>query len=577
MYSIGYTTGVITRRLIPNGDFSTSSIPSSMSTTLLQYYISLLRNLIEQDPYHILTETFLLATLIYIIIFKRQIDWKKDMRESLTDAEKQEIIQEWMNEKAPLGNELTAQEKRRISDDRKIVIHQVLGSKIVVTDFSQMQPKEKRPKNKDTAVSFDNIATSASSSFSTPSQLSSNVTSSLISTSKIPTRTMLNMASNDFLGMGSDEDVKRVSRETLKKYGCGACGPRGFYGTIDVHLDLEKEMARFCQTETAILYSDAASATTSIVTAFSKRGDDIVVDDGIYEALQSGVTLSRSNVHFFKHNDMDDLRRVLEKIKAHDIMIGRKHTDVRRFIVVEGLYRNYGHVAPIDKIVDLKTEFCYRLIVDESYSFGTLGKNGRGAIEYYGKKLMRDVEIAIISIENAVGSVGGMCVGSMDVVEHQRLSGAGYCFSAASPPFTASAAIQVLKTMESQPELMSKLEQNKNCLYEGLNKIPHLIVTSDSLSSIAILQLKETKSKNEVQFTRDQIVDILDEIVFICNKKGVLVVSTGGHVRKWIRTVPNPAIRMTVTAVHSQADIQLAVSVLKDAAESVCFNQIPYE
>ena len=287
MYSIGYTTGVWAQQFISNKNYSIpslSSISSVLHSIVLRY-----KNLFEQDPYHVqfIIETLLIAFVIYIIIFIRKKDWKKDMTEVLSEAEKKEMIQEWTANQVPLGSKVSDQELRRISDENRIVIHQVKGSKIVVTDFSKI--------DKTTSMN-NNTSASSSSSYST--------TPGLASSNKVPTRTMLNMASHDFLGMGSNENVKKVSSEALKKYGCGACGPRGFYGTIDVHLDLEAEVAHFCNTEAAILYSDGASCVTSTVAAFSKRGDLLVVDEGIYEALQTGVTLSRSNVHFFKHNDM---------------------------------------------------------------------------------------------------------------------------------------------------------------------------------------------------------------------------------------------------------------------------------
>jgi serine palmitoyltransferase len=117
------------------------------------------------------------------------------------------------------------------------------------------------------------------------------------------------MASYDFLGMGAaNQQMKEAAKAALTTYGCGSCGPRGFYGTVDVHLDLERQISKFCQTEDAIMYSDGASAATSAVAAFAKRGDLLVVDEGVYEALQTGVTLSRANVVYFKHNDMVSCR-----------------------------------------------------------------------------------------------------------------------------------------------------------------------------------------------------------------------------------------------------------------------------
>jgi serine palmitoyltransferase len=123
---------------------------------------------------------------------------------------------------------------------------------------------------------------------------------------------------------------------SLDKYGVGSCGPWGFYGTIDAHLQLESRMATFLQTNAAILYSDGASASTSTVAAFAKRGDLLIVDEGVHEALLTGVSLSRANVQYFRHNDVDDLRRVLEKASQQDAALKRRRTDRRRFLVVKG-------------------------------------------------------------------------------------------------------------------------------------------------------------------------------------------------------------------------------------------------
>ena len=122
----------------------------------------------------------------------------------------------------------------------------------------------------------------------------------------------------------------------------------------------------------------------------------------------------------------NDLRRVLQEVAMTDKKLGRKSNDQRRFIVVEGLYKNSGTVVPFDELASLKHEFKYRLIMDESFSFGTLGPTGKGVIELYNKKHMYDAEVIIISLENALGSVGGITVGNEEVVDHQRLSGAGY-------------------------------------------------------------------------------------------------------------------------------------------------------
>lgn len=344
---------------------------------------------------------------------------------------------------------------------------------------------------------------------------------------------------------------------------CGSCGPRGFYGTIDVHLELEDKIAKFCGTHDAIMYSDGASAVSSAVAAFAKRGDLLVVDEGVYESLQTGVTLSRSAVKYFKHNDLADLRRVLEQIDANDKRIGRNQGGQRRFIVVEGLYKNYGDLCPVDEIVKLKREFGYRLIVDESFSFGAIGPTGKGSTEEHKMAFMDDVEIVTISLENSFGSVGGVCIGDEEVIDHQRLSGAGYCFSASAPPFTASAAILSLEALqEKSAKLLEALAICRKALYSGLKTIPQIEITSDERSPIVFARLLSEYP------TRTQEEEAINKIVTKCLDNGVAVVSTS-HVKPLMHVKPPPSIRMTVTAAHSVSDVENAVKVLKKAVGSV--------
>ena len=331
-----------------------------------------------------------------------------------------------------------------------------------------------------------------------------------------------------------------------------------------MHLAMEHAIAKFCQTHDAIMYSDGASAVSSAVAAFAKRGDLLIVDEGVYESLQTGITLSRSSVKYFKHNDMADLRRVLERVANKDALMGRKSSDQRRFIVVEGLYKNYGDLAPIDEIVMLKLEYGYRLIVDESFGFGTVGETGKGVTELCGMKFMRDVEIVTISLENTLGSVGGVCVGDEEVIDHQRLSGAGYCFSASAPPFTASAVIESIAALQARPDLVNILANNRKILLEGLKSVPKFEVISDVRSSIIFLRFQDP-------FPRYSLIDeeeLYARIAQKCLEGGLMIVSTE-HVKPLLHITPPPSIRITITAAHSQQDIDEAVRVLTKAVNAV--------
>jgi serine palmitoyltransferase len=470
-------------------------------------------NMVAKDPIHVLVETSLLIAILYFLVNRNKETWKTAERDKLSAKEESELLLDWKtNIRKPLAPPTLLPHQHR-------VVHRMDGRTL-------------------------QIRTSEDAELTT----------------------VLNFSTMDFLGRSSGDPltnpIKQAAQKALDKYGCGSCGPRGFYGTVDVHLDLEAKFAAHLSTDDAILYSDGASTCSSTIAAFCKRGDLLVCDDAIYEPLTTGVALSRANVKWFQHNDMADLRRVLEQVQATDMKLGRKSNEQKRFLVVEGIYKNTGKICPLDEITKLKHEFRYRLILDESNSFGVLGPTGRGVTELYGKIPMRDVEITTISLENAVGSIGGITTGSEEIVDHQRLSGSGYCFSASSPPFTATAAITSLEMMQTQPETLQQLRKNLKYLYSKLDTFCKqkmeevLVVTSDERSPLVFLQvanISETESLNKYAF--------LEEVVKECVDRGVAFVA--------VPTEPSPAIRMSVSAVHTFMDIDTAVQVLGESVDVV--------
>lgn len=546
-------------------------------------------NLVANDPVHVFVETTLIVSIIYILISsRRQKSWKA--REAkLTPAEEEELLTEWRLTRASLvpavphsssdaAAAAAAAGAESYSDDdgdgtdeslqQEIVVHKVEGRTMDVE-----------------VIGGDGSGNGG--------QL----------------RTVLNLATFDFLGMSSNDesvrDVKDAARRALNKYGCGSCGPRGFYGTVDVHLQLEKYASEFCGSEGAILYSDGASMCSSTVASFAKRGDLIVADEAVYEPLRTGIALSRAHVKWFKHNDVDDLRKVLQSVRKKDRQLKRKSNQQRRFIVVEGLYKNSGTICPLDEIVKLKHEFCYRLILDESFSFGTLGETGRGVVELYGQKLMRDAEIVTVGLENAIGGIGGLTIGTEEVVDHQRLSGSGYCFSASSPPFTATAAMASIRLLEDKPEIfLQRLIDNRVYLYEKLKtwceKSPVnglLIVTSDERSPIVYFQVAdvpETEYLDRVVFFAEVVRESLDRgAAFVATGQQHSSQTLGQHslppqlqgqsfgasgaagagrqqqASPQASSSPPPGLRMTVSAALTHADIDHALTALGEAVDAV--------
>jgi len=269
----------------------------------------------------------------------------------------------------------------------------------------------------------------------------------------------------------------------------------------------------------------------------------------------TGLILSRATVIYFKHNDMHDLENTLEGIAAEDRRLGRDSTQQRRFIVVEGVYRNTGLLCPLPDVLRLKEKFCYRLFLDESLSFGTLGKNGRGVTDYYGVDVSA-IEFLNISLETVLGSTGGVCVGTREVVDHQRLSGAGYCFSAAAPPFFSAAAIEALRLIETQSELRLKLTYNITRVRAALSKglCEHFNLSSEP-SAVIHITTAQSVIENEAELI------LMTEFTKKCYENGVAVALKGNldYLRSAGVTL-RPSVRIVVNAMLSEGDIDQACS-----------------
>jgi len=193
----------------------------------------------------------------------------------------------------------------------------------------------------------------------------------------------LNLGSHNYLGLSDSAELIESAVATIKKYGVGSCGPRGFYGTVDVHLELEERLAKFMDMEEAILYSYGFATVATAIPAYCKRHDLIFVDERVNFAIQKGLDASRGNIQYFKHNDVQDLHNLLIKQEEIDKKHPKKAAKIRRFLIIEGIYINTGNICPLPELLDLCRKYKLRIFIDESISFGTIGLHGRGVTEYF--------------------------------------------------------------------------------------------------------------------------------------------------------------------------------------------------
>ncbi|OWF46206.1 serine palmitoyltransferase 1-like isoform X2 [Mizuhopecten yessoensis] len=371
----------------------------------------------------------------------------------------------------------------------------------------------------------------------------------------------VNMATLNFLGMSCRPEIVDAAVKTMRKYGVGSCGPRGFYGTMDVHLDLEEKFAKFMDCEESILYSYGFATIASAIPAYSKRGDVIFVDDGVCFAIQKGLVASRSAIKWFKHNDMEDLERLLKIQQEEDKKIPKKAKVTRRFLVVEGLYMNYADICPLPQLVALKWKYKLRLFMEESLSFGVLGANGKGVTEYY--DISRDeVDLIAATLENSMGTCGGFCCGKKYVIDHQRLSGMGYCFSASLPPMLATVAIEALRTLEEDPSLLTKLSHNCQRVQEKLSRIPGIQVHGDPVAPIKHVRLEELNDDRSINVqTLEKIVDKARDLS--------VAITVSRYLESDEHITPSPSIRLSVNASLTDEEIDRSVELIGKACAAV--------
>lgn len=472
-------------------------------------------SLYDESPRHVVVETCLIVYIVYILLFKKSYD-PKAQNTKLSNKEIDELVREWTPD--PLTKPLTAEQK----EDAKLTttIESIDGVYVKVVGVE------------------------------TP---------------------LLNVSAFDFLGIGSRPETHAIMRQTLEKYGCGSCGPRGFYGTIDTHYQMEEQLAEWMGHPESICYSDAGSALSSVLPAFAKRGDLLVADEGVNADLRTGLRLSRGEIRYYKHGDMDDLERVLRTVQEEDRKLGRAPESRRRFLVTEAVFRNFGDITDLRRLVALKRRFCYRLVLDESFSFGTMGPTGRGLAEAAGVE-HGAVDILVASLGNSMASVGGFCVAAdRECVDHQRLSGAGYCFSASAPPFTQRAVSAGLELIKNEPALLGELSEASASLRRAVQAVPGIKVLSDAPSPLlhVVLWPGNRRRGASTPLTTAERRRLLQAVVARARDLGVLFVLSRHIPDMPVCAQPPPSIRLAASAAFTAKQLALVGKVLAEATGEV--------
>ena len=256
---------------------------------------------------------------------------------------------------------------------------------------------------------------------------------------------ILMFGSNAYTGLTNDQRVIDAAKAALDKYGSGCAGSRFLNGTLDIHVRLEKELAEFEHKDDALCFSMGFAVNSGVIPSVVGRGDYIICDDRDHASIVDGRRLSFATSLHYKHNDMEDLERVLQKL-PHDAV---------KLIVVDGVFSMEGDLAKLPEIVELKKKYNCSLMVDEAHGLGVFGKQGRGVCDYFG--VTDDVDLIMGTFSKSLASVGGFIAGDKDTINFLRHTCRTYIFSASNTPAATAAAMEALHILKAEPERIEHL------------------------------------------------------------------------------------------------------------------------
>lgn len=258
---------------------------------------------------------------------------------------------------------------------------------------------------------------------------------------------VLMFGSNAYTGLTGDERVIRAAKAALDKYGSGCAGSRFLNGTLDLHVQLEKELATFVGKDETLCFPTGFSVNQGVLAMVVGRNDYIICDDRDHASIVDGRRLSFATQLRYKHNDMADLERLLQKLPY----------DAVKLIVVDGVFSMEGDLANLPAIVELKRKYNCSIMVDEAHGLGVFGRQGRGVCDHFG--LTHEVDLIMGTFSKSLASIGGFIASDSDTINYLRHTCRTYIFSASDTPAATAAAREALRIIQAEPERIEHLWQ----------------------------------------------------------------------------------------------------------------------
>jgi glycine C-acetyltransferase len=348
---------------------------------------------------------------------------------------------------------------------------------------------------------------------------------------------VLNLSSNNYLGLTTHPRLKTAMIEATERWGAGSGAVRTIAGTMTVHEDLERRLADFKHTEASLVLQSGFTANLGVLQSLVKEGDVIISDELNHASIIDGIRLSKAERSIFKHRDMDDLERHLERHREKRV----------KLVVTDGVFSMDGDIAPLPAIVERAERFGALVMVDDAHASGVLGKNGRGSVNHFGLDGRVDLQMGTLS--KAIGVLGGYVAGPQPVRDFLIHRARPFLFSTSHPPGVAAACIAAIDVLLAEPERIDQLWKNTKHFKDGLKRLGFETGASETPITPVIV------GKGSVA------MDFSDRLF----KRGVFAQGIGfptvAEGRARIRTI--------VTSVHTEAQLDRALEAFATAGKEL--------
>jgi glycine C-acetyltransferase len=347
---------------------------------------------------------------------------------------------------------------------------------------------------------------------------------------------VINLASNNYLGLTTHPKLREAALEATRKYGVGSGAVRTIAGTMKIHMDLEEKIARFKNVEACVVFQSGFAANAGTVSAVLGKEDFIISDQLNHASIIDGARLSRAKILVFEHKNIADAEAKLASVKNEP---GKK------LLITDGVFSMDGDIGPLPALCDLAEKYGAIMMVDDAHASGVLGRNGRGTIDHF--KVQGRVDIQVGTLSKAIGALGGYVCGSRDLIDFLYHRARPFLFSTSHPPSVAATCIAAFEVLEQEPEQIEKLWDNTRFWKKELSLLGFDIGGKTTpASETPITPIIISDGKLTMDFSRELF------------KEGVL--GTGIT----YPTVPEgmARVRTIMTATHTRDELLRALEVL---------------